>query len=122
MGKSKMLFKFLSLGIIVALFSSCATCATSYRKNLTEKPQLSEANNSYKKAIHWAAKGDCEIRPFQAREYYRKAESYLSDAIFKLEQLGHDNKIDVSEELYYCKNLKGEIHEDIVKAEKAMLP
>ena len=122
MRKLKMAFKFLLLGIIVSSLSSCATCKTSYHKDLTKNPKLEEANISYKKAIRWADKGDCTISPFEAKESYRKAESYLSDAIFKLKQFGRDNKIDVNEEIYYCEELKSKIHVNIGAAEKTLLP
>ncbi|MFA5008310.1 MAG: hypothetical protein WC546_03710 [Candidatus Omnitrophota bacterium] len=122
MKKFGIVSRLLFLGIIIGFFSSCATCQASYRKNLTKSPKLEEANISYKKAIQWAEKGDCTTYPFEAKECYRKAESYLSDAIFKLGQLGHDNQIDDSEELYYCEELKIKIHANINATEKALLP
>ncbi|MDD4955366.1 MAG: hypothetical protein PHP17_04955 [Candidatus Omnitrophica bacterium] len=122
MSKYKKLFNLSILAVIVIIFSGCATCQPQYHKSLSDNPRLAEANISYKKAIRWAAKGDCEIHPFNAKEDYRNASSYLSDTIFKLKQLGHDNNIDVSEEIYYCESLKNKIHEDTAKAEKALLP
>lgn len=110
------------MGMLVVSLSSCATCKTSYRKELSNKPELEEANISYKKAIGWAEKGDCTNSPSQAIEVYRKAESYLSDAMYKLKHLGRDESIDVSEELYYCEDLKSRIRVNIGAAEKALLP
>ena len=95
-------FSILVLGIVVILLSSCATCKTPYRRELSQNPNLAEANVSYKKAIYWLDKAECSSIPAEAERFYTTAESYISDAIFKLKKLGHDNDINISEDLYYC--------------------
>jgi hypothetical protein len=97
----------------------CSTCGTSYRRELTNNPELAEANTSYKKAIRWLDKAECSLAPEQAEKSYITAESYLSDAIFKLEKLGHDRDIDVSEDLYYCEKIKTETDVKIGAADRA---
>ncbi len=113
-------FSILVLGIVVILLSSCATCGTSYRRELSQDPNLSEANTSYKKAIDWLDKAECATTPAEAQSSFTTAESYLSDAIFKLKQLRHDNDIDVSEDVYYCEKIKSETDVKIGAADKAM--
>lgn len=116
-------FDFLAIGIAIVLIGGCATCPrTPYRKELTNNPKLEEAQISYKKTAYWIDKGDCSIYPFQAKENYAKAESYLSDTIFKLKRLGSDNNIDVSEEVEYCERLKSKLDVNIGYADKEMLP
>ncbi len=112
-------FSILVLGIAVILLSSCTTCQTSYRRELSNNPSLREANESYKKAIDWLDKAECAAYPSEAKESYRTAESYVSDAIFKLEKLGHDNNIDVSEDIYYCEKIKRETDVKIGQADRA---
>ncbi len=115
-------FSILALGIIVISLGGCATCRTPYRRELSNNPSLTEANVSYKKAIKWLDKAECSSTPFEAERSYRTAESYVSDAIFKLKKLGHDNNIDVSEDLYYCEKIKGETDVKIGEADKAIQP
>jgi hypothetical protein len=112
-------FSILVLGIVVISLSSCATCGTSYRRELSKNPDLAEANTSYRKAIHWLDKAESSSIPSQAKEFYTTAESYLSDAIFKLENLGHDNNINVSEDIYYCEKIKRETDVKIGAADRA---
>jgi hypothetical protein len=113
-------FGILALGIVVISLSSCATCGTSYRRELSQNPNLREANVSYKKAINLLDKAECSLRPTEAEEFYTTAESYLSDTIFKLKELGHDNNIDVSEDVYYCEKIKRETDVKIGAAGKVM--
>jgi len=113
-------FSILVLGIIVISLSGCATCKTSYRRELSKNPNLAEANISYKKAIDWLDKAECSTVAAQAKQSYVTAESYLSDAIFKLKNLGHDKNIDVSEDVYYCEKIKRETDVQIGQADKAM--
>ncbi|MFA5145663.1 MAG: hypothetical protein WC723_06665 [Candidatus Omnitrophota bacterium] len=101
-------FSILVLGFVVILLSSCTTCKTPYRRELSNNPSLREANASYKKAIVWLDKAECSSAPAEAERSYRTAESYISDAIFKLNELGHSNNIDVSEDVYYCERIKTE--------------
>ncbi|MFC1675228.1 hypothetical protein ACFL1K_05040 [Candidatus Omnitrophota bacterium] len=112
-------FSILVLGIAVISLSGCATCKTPYRRELSGNPNLREANVSYKKAIDWLDKAECSSIPSEAQRSYRTAESYVSDAIYKLEKLGHDNNIDVSEDLYYCEKIKTETDVKIGAAERA---
>jgi hypothetical protein len=111
-----------ALGIVVISLSGCATCGTSYRKELTQNHKLAEANESYRKAIVWLDKAECASTPSDTSRCYITAESYLSDAIFKLKKLGHDNAIDVSEDVYYCEKIKTETDVNIGKAGKAATP
>ncbi|MDD5194687.1 MAG: hypothetical protein PHQ96_03300 [Candidatus Omnitrophica bacterium] len=113
-------FCLLVLGIVVILLSGCATCKTSYRRELTQNHKLAEANASYKKAIKWLDKAECASTPSDTSKFYITAESYLSDAIYELKKLGHDNDIDVSQDLYYCEKIKTETDVDIGKADRAM--
>ena len=113
-------FSILVLGIVVILLSSCATCKTPYRRELSQNPNLAEANVSYKKAIYWLDKAECSSIPAEAERFYTTAESYISDAIFKLKKLGHDNDINISEDLYYCEKMKRETDVQIGQADKAM--
>ena len=112
-------FSILVLGIAVIALSGCATCKTPYRRELSNNPNLREANESYKKAIDWLDKAECSSTPFQAKEFYTTAESYLSDAIFKLKELGHNNNMDVSEDVYYCEKIKRETDVKIGAASRA---
>ncbi len=112
-------FSILVFVIVVISLSGCATCGTSYRRELTNNPKLAEANVSYKKAIDWLNKAECSSTPFQAKEFYATAESYLSDAIYKLNEMGHNNNIDVSEDVYYCERIKTETDVKIGAAERA---
>lgn len=109
----------LVLGIVAISLSGCATCGTPYRKELSNNPKLEEANASYKKAIYWLDKAECTSELAEAERFYRTAESYVSDAIFKLNKLGHDNNIDVSEDLYYCEKIKSETDVRIGEVDRA---
>ena len=112
-------FIVLVLGIAVISLTGCATCKASYRRELSSNHNLAEANVSYKKAINWLDKAECSSDPYESEKLYITAESYLSDAIFKLQQLGHDNNIDVSEDIYYCEKIKKETAVKIGTANKA---
>jgi len=112
-------FSILVLGIIVISLSSCATCGTPYRRELSKNPKFAEANTSYKKAIDLLDEAECSSMPFQAKEFYTTAESYLSDAIFKLKEQGYNNNIDVSEDVYYCERIKTETDVKIGAADRA---
>ena len=113
-------FGILALGIAVIAASGCATCRSSYRRDLTDDPQLREANISYKKAIHWLDEAECSVTASYAESSYVTAQSYISDTIFKLKQLGHDRDIDVSEDIYYCEQIKSETDVKIGKADRFM--
>jgi hypothetical protein len=112
-------FSVLVLGIAIISLSGCSTCGTPYRKEISNNPNLREANASYKKAINWLDKAECSSTPFQAKESYTTAESYLSDAIFKLKEQGNNNNIDVSEDVYYCEKIKRETDVKIGTADRA---
>jgi len=112
-------FSILFLGIVVILLSACTTCKTPYRRELSNNPDLSEANDSYKKAINWLDKAECSSIPADAEKSFRTAESYVSDAIYKLNKAGHDNNIDVSESVYYCEKIKRETDVRIGQADRA---
>jgi hypothetical protein len=112
-------FSIFVLGIVVISLSGCATCGTSYRRELSRNPDLGEANASYRKAIDWLDKAECSSTPAQAKEFYTTAESYLSDAIFKLKEQGHDKNINVSEDVYYCERMKKETDVKIGAADRA---
>ena len=112
-------FSILVLGIAVISLSGCATCGTPYRRELSNNPNLAEANASYKKAIDWLDKAECSSIPAEAQRSYTTAESYLSDAIFKLKEQGHNNNIDVSEDVYYCEKIKTETDVKIGAADRA---
>ena len=112
-------FSILVLGIAVISLGGCATCGTPYRRELSDNHKLEEANDSYKKAIHWLNKAECSSAPAEAQRSYRTAESYVSDAIFKLKEQGHNNNIDVSEEVYYCEKIKTETDVKIGAADRA---
>ncbi len=109
----------LVLGIVVISLSSCATCKTPYRRDISNNPNLREANVSYKKAIDWLDKAECSSAPSEAEKSYRTAESYVSDAIFKLKEVGNNKNIDVSEEVYYCEKIKRETDVRIGQADRA---
>lgn len=112
-------FSVLVLGIAIISLSGCSTCGTPYRKEISNNPSLREANASYKKSINWLDKAECSSTPFQAKESYTTAESYLSDAIFKLKEQGNNNNIDVSEDVYYCEKIKRETDVKIGTADRA---
>jgi len=111
--------RILILGIFVILLIGCTTCKTSYRRELSNNTDLREANISYKKAINWLDKAECSSIPAEAERFYTTARSYVSDAIYKLKKLGHDNDIDVSEDIYYCERIKIETDVKIGKADRA---
>jgi len=112
-------FSILVLGIAVISLSSCATCKTPYRRELSNNNNLREANDSYKKAIDWLDKAECSSSSAEAEKSYRTAESYISDAIFKLKESGHNNNIDVSDDVYYCEKIKRETDVKIGQADRA---
>lgn len=114
-------FAILVLGIAVIALSSCATCKTPYRRELTNNSNLAEAETSYRKAIHWLDKAECASAPEEAQKSYTTAESYLSDAVYKLKKLGHDNNIDVSEDVYYCEKMKSETDVKIGAADREII-
>ena len=101
-------FGILVLGVVVIALSGCTTCGTPYRRELSRNSGLKEANESYKKAIDFLDRAECAQVPANEKEFYTTAESYLSDAIFKLNELGNEKKIDVSEDVYYCEKIKRE--------------
>ena len=110
----------LVLGIFVISLSSCATCGTSYRRELSNNPNLAEANVSYKKTIRWLDEAECSFSPKTAIGNYRTAESYLSDTIYKLKEQENNNSLDASDDVNYCEKIKSETdvkigHADIVK-------
>jgi hypothetical protein len=112
-------FSLFVLGVIVIFISGCATCKAQYRRELSNNPNLKGANDSYKKAIHWLDKAECSSITYEAQRSYITAESYVSDAIFKLKQEGHDNNIDVSDDIYYCEKIKRETDVKIGAADRA---
>ena len=112
-------FSILVFGIAVISLCGCASCGTPYRRELSNNPKLAEANVSYKKAIDWLNKAECSPIPAEAQRSYRTAESYVSDAIFKLNESGHNNNIDVSEDVYYCERIKTETDVKIGAVDRA---
>lgn len=112
-------FSILILGITVIVLSGCATCKTPYRRELSSNPNFREANASYKKAIDWLDKAECSSVPAEAQRSYTTAESYVSDAIFKLKETGNNKNIDVSEDVYYCEKIKRETDVKIGQADRA---
>lgn len=106
------------LGVVVISLSSCATGKTSYRRELSSNPNLREANASYKKAINWLDNAESSSTPAEAERSYRTAESYLSDAVFKLKEQGNSKNIDVSEDVYYCEKIKRETDVKIGQADR----
>ena len=112
-------FSILILGIVVISLIGCATCKTPYRRELSNNPDLREANASYKKAIDWLDKAECSSTAAEAKEYYRTAESYVSDTIFKLKKMGQDNDLNVTDEIYYCEKIKRETDVKIGQADRA---
>jgi len=101
--------------LLIVMFAAVSLCACStykiaYRSELTEDPNLQEANDSYKKALRWIEDGDTVQSADRAKKSYATAESYIADTVFKLKTLGHDNEIDVSEEIYYCEKVHRETH------------
>ena len=112
-------FSILVLGFFVILLSGCVSCQTAYRRELSNNPSLAEANVSYKKAISWLDKAECSSVPYQAKESYTTADSYVSDAIFKLEKSGQENNINVSADVYYCEKIKRETAVKIGAADRA---
>ena len=112
-------FSVLVLGIFVISLSSCATCGTSYRRELSHDPNLAEANVSYKKAIGWLDKAECSSVPKIAEGYYTTGESYISDTIYKLKEQESNNHINVSEDVNYCEKIKRETDVKISAANTA---
>ena len=111
-------FSILALGVVIISLSGCSTCGTSYRREISSNPNLKEANVSYKKAINWLDKAECSSTASQAKESYTTAESYLSDAVFKLKEQENKNNIDVSEDVYYCEKIKRETDVKIGQVDK----
>ena len=112
-------FSVLVLGIFVISLSSCASCGSSYKRELSHDPNLNEANVSYKKAKRWLDEAECAFSPKVATGDYHTAESYLSDTIYKLKEQENNNHIDVSEDINYCENIKSETDVKIGHAENA---
>jgi hypothetical protein len=109
----------LVLGIVVISLSGCATCKSSYRRELSNNSNLAEANASYRKAIGWLDKAECSYSPTENERFYTTAESYLSDAIFKLKKLSNDKDINVTEDVDYCEKIKSETDVKIGAANRA---
>jgi len=120
MGK-KLLREFgvLVFGIAAISLCGCATCKTSYRRELSDDHRLEKASLSYRKAIKWLDKAECSLAPAEAEKFYTTAESYISDAIYKLEEIGHDKNVDVSDDVYYCEKIKRETDVKIGKSERS---
>ena len=112
-------FSALVSGIFVISLSSCATCGTSYKRELSNNPNLAEANVSYKKTIRWLDEAECAFSPKVATGDYRTAESYLSDTIYKLKEQENNNHIDASDDVNYCEKIKSETDVKIGQAENA---
>ena len=112
-------FSVLVLGIFVISLSSCATCGTSYKRELSKNPNFAEANVSYKKTIRWLDEAECSFSPKTAVGNYRTAESYLSDTIYKLKEQENNNHIDASDDVNYCEKIKSETDVKIGQAENA---
>ena len=112
-------FSILVLGIVFISLSGCATCGTSYRRELSQNSHLREANTSYRKAIDWLEKAECASTSSEAQSSYTTADSYLSDAIFKLKEQGYNNNINVSGDVYYCEKIKRETAVKIGSADRA---
>ena len=112
-------FSVLVLGVFFISLSSCATCGTSYRRELSNNPNFAEANVSYKKTIRWLDKAECSISSKTAVGFYRTAESYLSDTIYKLNDQENNNHINASEDINYCEKIKSETDVKIGHAENA---
>ncbi|MEI8176908.1 MAG: hypothetical protein WCG78_08590 [Candidatus Omnitrophota bacterium] len=112
----------LALGIMAISLSACATYKTTYRSELTQNPKCEEANISYKKALHWIHEGDAVPEPERAAQNYDLAESCLTDTIFKLQQIGNKNDIDVSGDVYYCEQMQRETHAKKGTARRATGP
>lgn len=114
---------FLVLGIITVLLSACSTCKSPYRQTLTDDYRLAAANESYKKAIDKIDEAYCSSNPHRAQDAYQIADQYLSDAAYKLKQLGHDNQLDVNEDIFYVEKVQSEIRVDEGVARKeGMVP
>ncbi len=111
-------FSILVLGVVAISLSGCSTCGTAYRKELSNNPSFREANESYKKAIDWLNKAECASVPSEAERSYRTAESYVSDAVFKLKEQGNNKNIDVSKDVYYCEKIKTETDVKIGQADR----
>jgi archaellum component FlaF (FlaF/FlaG flagellin family) len=58
------------LGIVVISLSGCATCGTSYCRELSNNSNLAEANDSYRKAIYWLDKAECSSTSAEAQSSY----------------------------------------------------
>ena len=101
---------FFAAALTAISLSACATNRAAYRSELTQNPKFEEANISYKKALRLIRDGDAVPEPERAAQNYEQAESCLADAIFKLKEIGHENGIDVSEDVYYCQKIQGETH------------
>ena len=112
-------FSVLILGIFVISLSSCATCGTSYKRELSNNPNFAEANVSDKKTIRWLDQAECAFSPKVATGDYHTAESYLSDTISKLKDQENNNHIDASEDVNYCEKIKSETDVKIGQAENA---
>jgi hypothetical protein len=83
-----------------------------YQQELTDNKKLQEANRIYKKAVRYIERGDGALRkrPGEALQLYSNAESYLNNTIYKLNELGQAEDIDVSKEVTFCEELWRETH------------
>ena len=91
-----------------------------YQQELTDNPQLAEANEIYKRAIRYIEKGDGLLyrRPGEAAQLYSNAESYFNNAAFKLKEISYQKNVDVSKEIEFCKQLERKAHVKYGKARK----
>ena len=103
--------------ILLAMFvvasidpAKCFAWREKYEQELTNNPQLDEANKLYEKAISWLEDGDGVHESQRATQFYSNAESYLRRAIFALRQLGNKYTIDVTKEIESCEKLQRETH------------
>ena len=103
----------LSVMLVIAFISTveCFALRETYQQKISDDPKLEEANALYKKAITRIEDGDGVGESQRAAQLYDTAESYLTNTIAKLKELGKKNNIDVSKEVEFCVTLQKQTHE-----------
>ncbi len=90
--------------------ADCFAWRQKYQRDLTDNSKLNEANKLYKKAIKWIKDGDNVHESQRASQFYATGESYLTQTIFKLKELGSKYAIDVTKDVEFCEKLQRDTH------------
>jgi len=103
--------KILCLCFILSVFFTQTSFSVEASK-MSSDARLSVAHDSYLKGIKDETRGDGIFRKSsgRAQRMYEHAEHYYSTAKFQYEQLGLENKLDITKELAECEKAYRRVH------------